>query len=863
MTETRKKTAPRRAPKTQLSGQRSLLDLFPVKSRSKPYLELNVSEVQESEQDTMASCSNVELIEVSEGSSCPIPTDVGSLSNDGIFEVSGIMQGSQESVKARPQKYRPKPHRLKPSTTSSTSDVPPTWAKSTVIEGSSRDIPITIDSSPSKPAIASSVPPKPVYSIFASHLPRSVRSPTANKITQKASISYPDRDSQHVRGSQTQFPAPELPFGRRPDRHNFVLNSFSQVFPASDMNDAKLDPIGQLSIDVLSPGSLAFTSHAHPLHVPMALTSTIMTCSTEEPRIDVVESSRSGFDPAAKEQYLETVPSSHLSHPAITRLFEQTNSQHQNLAKSSTPSQELWADKWRPRCAEQVIGNEDRALYLREWLLALKLRIETINYRIGEVTYNISRARGVKRKLKGKNELSGSKRPQKILRQVDKRKRRKRLDSEEPDDSWIVDDDKSEDDPLESEDEAAFCQRTLSRLQRASIGTDNPLSSDPINPPDDVVTEDRRRNPPQFGNEIHNTILLAGPSGSGKTAAVYACAEELGWDVFEVYPGIGERSGTALNKLIGEVGKNHLVKQTQRQQTALSFDKAHSTAQPRANGTQDKDHTTTRRLRHVDPKEEHKDESTVLRDGEDVRSDLQPVSQSIVLVEEVDVLYESDTSFWPALINIIKDCRRPVVMTCNDISLIPIKDLPLQDILMFAPCPAPLATSYLQCLSFVEHRPIGYSIISRLYQQMSSACSSNVPDRAPASPPDLRHAINQLQLGVMDQKNDVAQQQTLKGACDTDAVDENCLQTLRFAYRHQETVSYADCYLTFRSTSAPEVGTMFGHRLIPIDECSSRTLSQLAHLHPTTSWVLQFCAMTYRLLIQGVRLIKAFIKWMD
>ena len=63
---------------------------------------------------------------------------------------------------------------------------------------------------------------------------------------------------------------------------------------------------------------------------------------------------------------------------------------------------------------------------------------------------------------------------------------------------------------------------------------------------------------PEFST-LTNTILLAGPPGSGKTSTVYACAEELGWEVFEVHAGIGKRSGGSLTSLIGDVGKNHHV----------------------------------------------------------------------------------------------------------------------------------------------------------------------------------------------------------------------------------------------------------------------------------------------------------------
>lgn len=44
------------------------------------------------------------------------------------------------------------------------------------------------------------------------------------------------------------------------------------------------------------------------------------------------------------------------------------------------------------------------------------------------------------------------------------------------------------------------------------------------------------------------------------------------------------------------------------------------------------------------------------------------VNQSVILIEEADILYQTDTNFWPALINIIKLCRRPVVLTCNGLS---------------------------------------------------------------------------------------------------------------------------------------------------------------------------------------------------
>src|SRR6202021_2440057 len=42
------------------------------------------------------------------------------------------------------------------------------------------------------------------------------------------------------------------------------------------------------------------------------------------------------------------------------------------IAASST----LWTEKWHPTRADDVLGNEQNTRYLRDWLLALELRLD-------------------------------------------------------------------------------------------------------------------------------------------------------------------------------------------------------------------------------------------------------------------------------------------------------------------------------------------------------------------------------------------------------------------------------------------------------------------------------------------------------
>jgi hypothetical protein len=289
-------------------------------------------------------------------------------------------------------------------------------------------------------------------------------------------------------------------------------------------------------------------------------------------------------------------------------------------AKNLPPAngdRESYCDRFRPRAAAQVLGNVTEATYLRDWLSTLVV---------------------------GNKDGSGPR----VIRKVPKRKMKL--------DDWIVDD-IGEFGDAEPEEELEV--------------------PEPYDEPD-LPMGDRPNTYAPLSAWLTNTILLSGPSGSGKSAAVYAAATELGWEVFEVYPGIGKRTGGNLMSLVGDVGKNHMV------------GKAKEDSKPSPAGVKTFFGSTTNVVDNEEgPPPGSQGEPIEIDDDHPERAATPPprlrnpsisatpfrdeakFRQSLILLEEVDILFDEEATFWPAVIALIAESKRPVVMTCNGMSSTP------------------------------------------------------------------------------------------------------------------------------------------------------------------------------------------------
>lgn len=295
-----------------------------------------------------------------------------------------------------------------------------------------------------------------------------------------------------------------------------------------------------------------------------------------------------------------------LDHPAIAA-----------VERTPKDAQQSWCDLHRPRTAAAVLGNEVEATYLRDWLKALS---------VGAID---------------------SKR---VIRKVHRRK------AVNPELLWIVDDGGLFGDPDPLGD-------TMYEDDEIPEPVEEPLL--PLGARPDQY--------PIIGNWVSNTILLSGPSGTGKSAAVHAAATELGWEVFEVYPGIGRRTGANLLSLVGDVGKNHTVTREKKADKKSAADAlkamfgkakpAKPTPPPKASQGSAADPI------ELDDESKDPDVEVVPSPAKVVDTPEPPAEsksqQSLILIDEADILFEEESSFWPALVSLIAESRRPVVITCN------------------------------------------------------------------------------------------------------------------------------------------------------------------------------------------------------
>ncbi|WWC70311.1 uncharacterized protein I206_104261 [Kwoniella pini CBS 10737] len=487
----------------------------------------------------------------------------------------------------------------------------------------------------------------------------------------------------------------------------------------------------------------------------------------EEPLDDgfwysVLANADSIYSPATSSELSPfSLPSYITQHPAFASIPHKCR-------KSSRSNRDSWTDRYRPLKATEVLSNEIEAIYLKDWLSAL-----SVGHQEGD---------------------------RKVVRKVKRGGTRSTLL-----DGWIVDDlGIIGDGPMKDDEGQEEEEEELEELD------------DPLLLPD---TEARPTSYPSLSGRLTNTILLTGPHGSGKSATIYAAAHELGWDIFEVFPGMGKRTSANLISWVGDVGRNHMVAQ-EKKSTPIKenkkgglksfFDKTKANTEKDISlelGSQGSVHEPI----DIDMTDDNSSEDDIqILGGENGIEKDGKFRQSLILIDEADILFDEESTFWPAVITLIAESRRPVILTCNDHNLIPKSQLPLQAILQFRPPPSHIALPYLQAIAAQEckssKQPLldVQSVYAQALHQRDDLLDHPLPPNGHESIPyfDLRKAINQLQLD----RNGVATDEMAP----FDDTDEDEIQ-LEDLVRRLEVASFVDAWISPRGWMRLEMTELDRH----------------------------------------------------
>jgi DNA polymerase III delta prime subunit len=394
--------------------------------------------------------------------------------------------------------------------------------------------------------------------------------------------------------------------------------------------------------------------------------------STQIPQNDISEHESSGEDEL---QAAPRAPSR--IHPAIIKYYSTIAGSLSAFDRSQCETQS-WAQKYAPDSAETVLQPGREALILRDWLQALTVIAVDAGLDID------------KAKKAGRIEI-----PKKKKRKGNKL------------DGFVV----SSDEEAEEMDEIADSAEEL-----AFWGGQGPAKKTLIKGGD--------RTGSGYTKRPGNAVMISGPHGSSKTSAVYAVAKELGFEVFEINSG-SRRNGKDIMDKVGDMTRNHLVQRIsdepigtpadedlQRISEALDNDLQSGRQATMQSFFQAK---TNSKLKPKPKKPEH-DRVADKTANSGPKGPAKQQKQSLILLEEVDVLFEDDKLFWATVVALIAQSKRPVIMTCNDESLIPFHTLDLHAIIRFAAPPVDLAVDYMLLLAANEGHALRRKAVKALYE---------------------------------------------------------------------------------------------------------------------------------------------------
>ncbi|XP_045830121.1 uncharacterized protein LOC123921561 isoform X2 [Trifolium pratense] len=165
---------------------------------------------------------------------------------------------------------------------------------------------------------------------------------------------------------------------------------------------------------------------------------------------------------------------------------------------------------------------------------------------------------------------------------------------------------------------------------------------------------------------LKNVLLITGPVGSGKSAAVYACAREQGFDVLELNTS-DSRNGVAVKQYFGDALGSHGVKRLV-EHTVSSQKKTvkllPAPASPNVKAADEKDDDVIEMITISDDGA-HSPGGTSQKLYDTNNALTYDSMQTLILVEDVDILFPEDRGCIAAIQHIAETAKGPIILTSN------------------------------------------------------------------------------------------------------------------------------------------------------------------------------------------------------
>ncbi|CAO2834492.1 unnamed protein product [Amaranthus hypochondriacus] len=161
---------------------------------------------------------------------------------------------------------------------------------------------------------------------------------------------------------------------------------------------------------------------------------------------------------------------------------------------------------------------------------------------------------------------------------------------------------------------------------------------------------------------LKNVLLVTGPVGSGKSAAIYACAEEQGFQVIEVNAS-DWRNGALLKQKFGEAVGSHCMKRSQESPSKHNF----RSSPVSTNGVvvEDLNNSLVEVISLLEEGDDVSDVKTQNRNSSGLSCDKGDI-KTLILFEDVDVTLCDDRGFISTIQQLADTGKRPMILTSNN-----------------------------------------------------------------------------------------------------------------------------------------------------------------------------------------------------